>query len=88
MSPIQDFTPILREALAEIEAAGPAPLIGDIRQRCFASYTTSSEWLGEVGLAINELLNAKGSAIPATAHTKLKLCLHEVSKVWPNFQST
>lgn len=46
MTRVEDFTPLLRQALAEAEAAGFAAAAKEARGRCFVAYTTSSEWLG------------------------------------------
>ncbi len=51
----------LREALAEVEAAGFGEAAAETRRRCFSAYTTSSEWLGEVGCALADLLRARGT---------------------------
>jgi hypothetical protein len=86
MSPAEDFTPRLLKALAEVEAAGFAALAGAARGRCLAAYTTSSEWLGEVGASLTELLRACGAAIPQPTRAELEACLNEVAKVWPKFR--
>lgn len=86
MTVVRDFTPTLKEALAEIEAAGLTTAAAEARERCFASATTSSEWLGEVGSAIADLLHAHDPSIPGAARKKLKFCLKEVAKVWPKFR--
>lgn len=78
---------MLREALSEIEATGLIAAASETRDRCFSSYTTSSEWLGEVGNAITELLHAYGPSIPGAARGKLKSCLSEVAKVWPKYRA-
>ena len=85
MTHIQNFTPRLREALSEIEAAGFVAPAEVARSRCFAAYTSSSEWLGEVGASITELLATCGPSIPVATREKLHVCLNEVAKVWPAF---
>lgn len=86
MTHIDDFKPMLREALTEIEAAGFVTPAETAREKCFSAYTTSSEWLGEVGASVTELLTTCGSSIPMTTRQKLNLCLNEVAKVWPTFR--
>ena len=86
MNVVLDFTPALKAALVEIEAAGLTAAAAEARERCFASATTSSEWLGEVGSAITDLLQAHGASIPGAAREKLEFCLNEVAKVWPKFR--
>jgi hypothetical protein len=86
MPAVKDFTPVLKEALAEIEASGLISAAAQARERCFTSFTTSSEWLGEVGGAITELLHAHGSSIPGAAQGRLEFCLKEVARVWPKYR--
>lgn len=88
MTQVEDFTPRLREALSEIEAAGFVALAEAARGRCFSAYTTSSEWLGEVGVSVTELLATCGESIPASSQEKLKACLNEIAKVWPMFRTS
>jgi hypothetical protein len=83
---LEDFTPQLRAALSELEAAGLSRAAQHTRERCFCTYTTSSEWLGEVGEALVELLGTSGVAVPESARSKLEYCLAEVAKVWPKYQ--
>ena len=87
MAHVKDFTPQLREALSEHEAAGFVEPVGAARDICFSAYTSSSEWLGAVGVALDELLNLCGSATPQTARRKIESCLVEVGKVWPKFRA-
>jgi hypothetical protein len=86
MPAVKDFTPVLKKALAEIEASGLISAAAQAYERCFASFTTSSEWLGEVGRAITELRHAHGSSIPSAARGRIEFCLNEVAKVWPKFR--
>ena len=86
MPHVEDFPSQLREALAEVEAAGFAAPAAAVRDRCFSGYTSSSEWLGEVGVSVTGLLAAYGPAIPKVTRDKLKACLNEVAKVWPKFR--
>lgn len=88
MTHINDFTPRLREALSEIEAAGFVASAEAARGKCFSVYTTSSEWLGEVGVSVTELLATHGALIPASTREKLNACLNEVAKVWPRFRAS
>lgn len=86
MTVAEDFNATLREALAEIEAAGLAEAATATQDRCFAACTTSSEWLGEVGDAVTALLREHGARMPAATREKLKRCLSEVGKVWPKYR--
>jgi hypothetical protein len=87
MTAVEDFTHTLREALAEVEAAGFVEAATEARRRCFSAYTTSSEWLGEVGCAVADLLRIHGPALSTAVKGKLKFCLSEVAKVWPKFRA-
>ena len=80
---IEDFYPLLREAIAEVRAAGLDSLADSLESRCFSAYTTSSELLGETGQAIAEFLTTTNAKVPSSATTKLKECLRQVQLVWP-----
>lgn len=82
-SHVADFRPTLRSAIAEAKAAGLADSAYLLDEHAFAAYATSSESLGEIGLAIKAFLASAGSALPDSVAEKLNACLVEVSKVWP-----
>jgi hypothetical protein len=84
--PVQDFAPVLRQVLADIEQAGLGQVAEAVRSRCFAAYSTSSEYLGEVGAALTEILASHGAALPPSAREGIDVCLREVAKVWPKFR--
>ena len=86
MAAVTDFTGILSEAMAEIRAAGPSEAATAAYDRCFGAYSTSSEWLGEVGEAVTALLSEHGASLPVATQEKLRLCLREVGKVWPKYR--
>jgi|JI10StandDraft_1071094.scaffolds.fasta_scaffold74684_1 hypothetical protein len=87
MTHTEAFTSRLLEALSELEAAGFIAPAEAARDRCFSAYTTSSEWLGEVGASITELIATFGASIPVPTRQKLDVCLNEVAKVWPTFRA-
>ena len=87
ISPTADFTTDLEEALSELESHGFHAQVAEARQRCFAACTTSSEWLGEAGEAIDALLRSCGSSVPQTSRIRLEGCLREVRKVWPKYRA-
>jgi hypothetical protein len=58
----------------------------ELEERAFAAYTTSSEWLGEVGEAILEFRSREGKRVPANVADLLDRCLREVGKVWPKYR--
>lgn len=70
----------------EIEAAGLPAAAAAIRRRCLEpAFTTSSEWLGEIGGALAELL-ATERDLPAATRRRLLKVLDEVGRVWPNYR--
>jgi len=85
MTTVADFLPTLRTAIAEARAAGVDTECNALEARVFACYTTSSEWLGECGLAIRGFRRATRGRLPAATLRKLAACLREISKVWPRF---
>jgi hypothetical protein len=74
---IRDYTPLLKEAIAEAKAAGLETAANDLEQAAFAAFTTSSEMLQEHGLAIKRFLKATRGALPCSTKEKLKGCLTE-----------
>ena len=51
---VADVSPALRQAIRLAREAGLNESATELETRAFAAYTTSSEWLGEVGEAILE----------------------------------
>ena len=74
----------LREAIRLARASGLNDAADELESRCFAAYTTSSEWLGEVGFAILEFVSRTRGQIPSECERELYDCLAEVRKVWPD----
>lgn len=74
---IRDYTPLLKEAIAEARTAGLETAANDLEQAAFAAFTTSSEMLQEHGLAIKRVLRATHDTLPRSTKTKLKACLTE-----------
>jgi len=83
---VKDIAPKLRRAIMLAREAGLVESAGELEARAFAAYTTSSEWLGEVGVAIRRLLSRERARVPAEAAELLNECLAEVGKVWPNLR--
>jgi hypothetical protein len=84
ISPVADFQPMLRAAIAEAKAAGLVASASRLEAQVFAAYGTSSELLGETGAAIKDFLQSEGSAVPPSVAAKLSNCMMEVHKVWPS----
>jgi hypothetical protein len=48
-----------------------------------AAFTTGSEWLGELGAAVNEILSAHDETLPTDLRTRLGAILGRARQVWP-----
>jgi hypothetical protein len=83
---IENFSSLLREAIADARAAGLGDLANLLEQTSSSAYTTSSEFFGETGQAIVEFLHAGGKAIPPALVAKLTTCLQYVQGVWPSIR--
>ena len=77
MTKITDYTPLLKEAIAEAKAAGFEAAAHDLEQAVFAAFTTSSEMLQEHGLAIRRFLENTRGSLPRPIKAKLNTCLTE-----------
>jgi hypothetical membrane protein len=85
-APAADFTQTLRQAINESRAAGLDAAVRELEQRASAAYTTSSEYLGEIGAAIARFLQSNGHHVPPATVAKFHRCLAEVGKVWPKYR--
>ena len=83
---VADFSKALREAIVESRAVGPDASVDELEGKVFAAYTTSSEYLGEVGKAISSFLKQHDRALPSGTVAKFRYCLAEVGKVWPKYR--
>ena len=82
---VADFSPALRQAIKLAREAGLTESAAELEERAFAAYTTSSEWLGEVGEAILQFRAREGKGVPTEVAKLLDQCLREVGKVWPKY---
>jgi len=82
---VAELSPFLRHAIRLAREAGLTESPTELEERVFAAYTTSSEWLGEVGEAILHFRAREGRRIPADVAELLNQCLREVAKVWPRY---
>lgn len=80
-----DLGPALRQAIQLAREAGLRESATELERRAFSAYTTSSEWLGEVGEAILQFRGREGDRVPADVTRLLEQCLAEVGKVWPKY---
>ena len=83
---IRDYTPLLKEAIAQARAAGFQTAANDLEQAAFATFTTSSEMLQEHGLAIKRFLRATHDSLPRSIKTKLKACLTETELAYTGWR--
>ena len=83
---LEDFSLLLRGAIAEARSAGLVNPADALEARASVAYTTSSEFLGEVGQAIVTFLSEGDAAVPPAAVDKLDRCLLQVQRVWPEIR--
>jgi hypothetical protein len=83
---VSDFTSVLRDALIEIRTLGLAEAADELEGAVFSAFTTSSELLGESGLAITKFLKDHRRQLPDPVISQLNFCLSEIGKVWPKFR--
>jgi hypothetical protein len=78
-----DVARLLREAMQGARAAGLAEAADELEARTSIAFTSSSEWLGEVGLAIRHFQARERGKVPAAVKRQLGDCLGEVRRAWP-----
>lgn len=83
---VSDFLPTLHAAITEAREAGLDVECGRLESRVSSCCTTSSEWLGECGSAIEEFKAATKGRLPRSTRRKLRSCLKEIGKVWPKYR--
>jgi hypothetical protein len=83
---VSDFTPTLREAIMLAREAGLTRSAAELEERSLAAFTTSSEWLGQVGDAILQFRSREGKRVPTEVAERLDECLREIGKVWPRYK--
>lgn len=83
---VSDFLPTLRAAITEAREVGLNAECDRLESKVLACYTTSSEWLGECGIAIEEFKATTKGSLPRSTKLKLRSCLKEIGKVWPKFR--
>ena len=83
---IRDYTPLLKEAIAEARAAGFGAAANELESAAFAAFTTSSEMLQEHGLAIQRFLKVTRKSLPYSIKVKLKACLTETELARPSWR--
>ena len=83
--PLADISPVLKRIISELHSAGLDSAAHELEAHCFAAYTTSSEWLGEVGTALERFRGANRGRYSADLDPLIDQCLREVGRVWPRF---
>jgi hypothetical protein len=75
---VADYYPLLKAAIAGARAAGLEAEASELEAQVFAAFTTSSELLGEHGVATLKFLRSQG--VPVAVAEKLNRCLTEICK--------
>ncbi len=83
---VADIGTRVRQAIRLAREAGLTGSAAELERVATAAYTTSSEFLGEVGYAILQFRLREGKRVPAEADELLDECLREVGKVWPRYK--
>jgi hypothetical protein len=78
-----DVKPLLDEAVAKLQADGSGPEAERIIAAARTPTTSSSEILGELGVAILRVLRDVGRLLPRETKRRLKHCLKEIRTTWP-----
>ena len=81
--PHGDVAKLLHQAMQGARAAGLAAAADELEARTSLAFTSSSEFLGEVGLAIRQFLARERGKVPVAVRQQLRDCLAEVGRVWP-----
>ncbi len=76
-----DLGRLIDEVRVELDAAGLGDAAGRLATFQQTAFTTGSEYLGELGLAVKEVRRQQG--IPPDLDKKLKQILAAVRGVWP-----
>ncbi len=82
---LADISPVLRRLISELKAGGLDSAAHELEGRCFAAYTTSSEWLGEVGAALERFRSVNRGRYAPELDALIDQCLRAIGKVWPRF---
>lgn len=77
---IDDFVPQLRFALSRLPVT---PETAQLRKVLGLPFTTSSEFIGECGLAVRAIQRSE-LLIPDDVKESLSTAMREIQKVWPD----
>ena len=78
-----DVAAVLAEAIREARVAGLRDAADELEARTRSAVTTSSEWLGEVGLAIRRFEEREHGRVPAVVQQRFDACKAVVGRTWP-----
>ena len=76
-----DLNRLVSEARADLEAVGLHAAAAQLRAIQESAFTTGSEWLGDLGLAVGRMRREGG--IPRSIDAKLESIMAEVRRAWP-----
>ncbi len=83
MSRVAEFRASLDEAVAALQGGGFGPEAERLAAAAQTPSSSSSEILGELGLAILRVLRDVGHLLPRDAKRQLLRCLKEIRRTWP-----
>ncbi len=75
----------MQRAIALIREAGMTEPARELDARLSTAYTTSSEFLGELGAAIVRFREKEAGRLPPAAAELLDECQREIGAVWPAY---
>jgi hypothetical protein len=81
---VRDIGASLRFAIQEARREGLEQAAADLEEAATAAYTTSSEMLGEIKLAIDRFLESTKGRLPDRVEGILRATLVVISEVWPS----
>jgi hypothetical protein len=76
-----DFNDFVKEVAQQVRAEGIMQAANRLDEVCSTAYTTSSEWLGDIGLVIRSILAEESPSQDLRA--RLKTIMEAVHVAWP-----
>ncbi len=81
------FPDVLSMAIGGLRAAGFGEDARSLQEIAFeTAWTSSSEMVGEIGLAILRIQQRVGGRVPKEVAKSLEFCLRHVRQVWPGIK--
>jgi hypothetical protein len=78
-----DLNQFVTQVRADLEAAGLGEAAKPFARIQSTAFTTGSEWLGELGLAVREIRGKY--AVPKELDLKFERIMDEARRAWPSF---